>query len=141
MDNCPQVPNADQADADEDGVGYVCDPDDDNDGLRNEVDTCALVPNPHNGMFMIRPILLKCLHTKSFLSDSSKCAGDYDGDLVHDAVDTCSVNAKMSTTDFTYFTSVPLVPNPNQANWNVKNVSISQIFKVQVLPVSTLLGH
>jgi hypothetical protein len=32
-DNCPEVPNADQADLDTDGLGNVCDPDADGDGL------------------------------------------------------------------------------------------------------------
>ncbi|MFH1253520.1 MAG: PKD domain-containing protein [Candidatus Uhrbacteria bacterium] len=37
-DNCPSVKNADQADADVDGLGDVCDDDDDNDGITDEVE-------------------------------------------------------------------------------------------------------
>jgi len=37
-DNCPAVENPDQADADRDGLGDVCDDDDDNDGLTDSVE-------------------------------------------------------------------------------------------------------
>ena len=126
MDNCPQVPNADQADADGDGMGDKCENDCDNDRLLDLVDSCPLVPNPYNGMLVLRPMFAKYLHAKYVSSDSIKCAGDYDGDLVLDDVDTCPTNSRMSTTDFTYFTSVPLIPNPSlgiAANWIAKNVS------------------
>ena len=46
LDNCPDIPNSDQHDADGDGMGDVCDPDADNDGIRNEKDNCPIVYNP-----------------------------------------------------------------------------------------------
>src|SRR5574341_672087 len=38
LDNCPDAANADQADADRDGIGNPCDNDDDNDGIYDSVD-------------------------------------------------------------------------------------------------------
>ncbi len=45
-DNCPLVPNTDQADADEDGQGDACDDDDDNDGIPDGLDNCPILGNP-----------------------------------------------------------------------------------------------
>ena len=44
-DNCPKVSNPDQADNELDGIGDLCDPDDDNDGVVDEEDNCPFEAN------------------------------------------------------------------------------------------------
>jgi beta-glucanase (GH16 family) len=50
-DNCPEIPNPEQADHDGDGFGNVCDPDDDADGVSDEADACVL--SDRTGMVVI----------------------------------------------------------------------------------------
>ena len=45
-DNCPALPNEDQADLDADGTGDDCDPDKDGDAIPNGVDNCVDIFNP-----------------------------------------------------------------------------------------------
>ena len=44
-DNCPFLPNQDQVDVDQNGVGDLCQPDD-GDGIAVADDNCSLVANP-----------------------------------------------------------------------------------------------
>ncbi|MCK5804523.1 MAG: thrombospondin type 3 repeat-containing protein, partial [Lentisphaeria bacterium] len=44
-DNCPTIPNVDQADIDGDGAGDACDDDMDGDSVLNENDNCPVVAN------------------------------------------------------------------------------------------------
>ena len=85
-DNCPMVPNPDQADADKNGVGDACedDDDDDDDGVPDAEDNCPLVPNKDQ----------KDLD-KDGIGDA--CDPDIDGDGVLEPDDNC-----------------PLVPNKGQ---------------------------
>jgi hypothetical protein len=45
-DNCPGVVNPNQKDTDQDELGNVCDPDDDNDGTEDTADNCPINVNP-----------------------------------------------------------------------------------------------
>ncbi len=79
-DNCPQSANADQADSDGDGLGDVCDPDADNDGLANELDICPLHPDPEQGDMDGDGI-------------GDPCDDDVDGDGAPNDTDTCALIA------------------------------------------------
>ena len=88
IDTCPLVPNTDQIDTDEDGLGNACDLDDDGDGVLDTLDICPLIPN-----------------TDQIDTDEdglgNACDLDDDGDGVLDTLDVC-----------------PLIANPNQEDWN-----------------------
>ncbi|MEO9484142.1 MAG: thrombospondin type 3 repeat-containing protein [Ekhidna sp.] len=87
-DNCPGTSNADQADADQDGIGDVCDDDLDGDGVSNGEDNCPETAN----------------------SDQSDIDGDGIGDACDDDVDGDGVvNAE---------DNCPEIPNPDQADTN-----------------------
>ena len=96
QDNCPNTPNADQADSDNDGVGDACDTtngnDTDGDGIDNAEDNCPNTPNPDQTDSDNDGIGDAC--------DSSN-GNDSDGDGVEDSEDNCpdTPNADQADSD------------------------------------------
>ena len=75
-DNCPNMPNQNQADTDGDGKGDVCDDDLDGDGVPNADDNCRNVPNADQA-------------DSDGDGVGDACETDRDGDGVDDTQDNC----------------------------------------------------
>lgn len=105
IDNCPNVPNPDQADADQDHVGDACDncptvvnpnqQDVDNDGVGDACDNCPTTANPGQENADGDPFGDACDSCPSLPNDW----GDIDQDGIPDGCDNC-----------------PDLPNTNQAD-------------------------
>ena len=83
-DNCPNGYNPDQSDVDQDGLGDVCDPDADDDGIANEDDNCWLHSNINQEDFDQDSVGDLC---DNCYSTANPRQYDEDGDGVGDACD------------------------------------------------------
>jgi hypothetical protein len=90
QDNCPDLPNADQADSDGDGLGDYCDPDGDadGDGVDNQTDNCPFVPNADQADV-----------DGDGIGDACDSEGDSDGDGVPNGLDNCPDDDNPTQTD------------------------------------------
>jgi hypothetical protein len=86
IDNCPGLPNPEQSDLDQDGLGDRCDADNDNDAVDDRDDNCPSAPNPDQ------------IDTDSDgLGDA--CDPDIDGDGLANDTDNCPFVANPTQTD------------------------------------------
>jgi MYXO-CTERM domain-containing protein len=81
-DNCARVSNRNQGDIDGDGQGDLCDLDMDNDGIPNEQDNCPLIANPSQ----------KNVGGDTVRGDA--CDPDADGDGIPNAMDPCPLDPR-----------------------------------------------
>ncbi|MEE9371617.1 MAG: thrombospondin type 3 repeat-containing protein [Saprospiraceae bacterium] len=102
LDNCPDMANSDQADADQDGIGNVCDSDRDGDGVANSLD-CA----PDDGDNSTKPGDScndgNAETSNDVIQSDCQCRGsgiDTDNDGIDDSVDNCPLIANEDQIDF-----------------------------------------
>jgi cysteine-rich repeat protein len=89
-DNCPGTENADQADADGDGVGDICEGDRDSDSVGDEVDNCPEVANSNQTDTDSDALGDACDNCPT-AANVDQVDGDADG--IGDACDSCPADA------------------------------------------------
>jgi hypothetical protein len=98
-DNCPSVANADQTDSDRNGQGNACTTDDDGDGVVDGSDNCPTVANADQADWDTDGAGNACDGYCKGNTTDSRCAEDTDGDTVPDNMDNCPTVADAGNID------------------------------------------
>ena len=97
VDNCPDTPNPDQTDSDNDGIGDVCDDDSDNDGVPDTVDLCPDTPQGVAVDFDGCPIFSLPTSNFSVQTVGESCIDSNDGQILLSAQTALNYTATLSS--------------------------------------------